>query len=253
MLICRRAVRLNWKPSAMEARYLDDDAALVVAESDVVGPFLASYCPYTLQAIVKGALQPVGVGMPYTDGALNRQLHHSRTVRPSVNRACMKIGCGKAGNNIHASLMTPRTVQQDHCNDPIRGWWQIRAKGHRKHFTIKSKITPIGIKLETASSPRPPPPSNLCTTIIKISIITISSIHNIKSHLYSQLPHPSATTSTANYRQQSIVYRHLNDPYLLNRMSTPSFLAGTIRQRTVSHRPRSQWGLWATPGGRKRR
>ena len=57
---------LHWVPifTIFRISYLDDDAALIIAESDVIGSLHVSYGPDPLHAIVESGLQPVGVGMP---------------------------------------------------------------------------------------------------------------------------------------------------------------------------------------------
>ena len=52
--------------------HLDDDAALVVAQCHVVGAFLASDGPHSLQAVVQRTFQPVSVGMPDANRAWNK-------------------------------------------------------------------------------------------------------------------------------------------------------------------------------------
>jgi len=51
------------------ATKLDNDAALIVTQGDIVGATDAGNCPHTLEAIVEGVLEAVCVCVPYPDGS----------------------------------------------------------------------------------------------------------------------------------------------------------------------------------------
>ena len=49
--------------------YFNHDAPFVVTQGHVVRPFEAAYGPNSFQAVVQGAFQAVGIGMPNPDGS----------------------------------------------------------------------------------------------------------------------------------------------------------------------------------------
>ena len=53
--------------------HLDHDAALIIADGDVVGSFQTANAPSSLQTVVQCALQTIRVSMPDTHRALHTQ------------------------------------------------------------------------------------------------------------------------------------------------------------------------------------
>ena len=79
------------------ASQLDEHAALVVADGDVVGALEAAYGPDALEAVVERVVETVGVGVPELDGAVlaagenERQLGVKRDARDVLRVAVERL------------------------------------------------------------------------------------------------------------------------------------------------------------------
>lgn len=54
----------------MHVCYLDHNAAFIIAKADVVGSLERADAPHTIEAVVEGVLEAVGVSVPHPHGAV---------------------------------------------------------------------------------------------------------------------------------------------------------------------------------------